>query len=100
MDGDRRQQVVDRFQTDPATRVLVTTMGALGVGVTLTAARYMIIAELPWTPGAVEQMIDRVHRIGQHGEVTAQVICADGTIDGFIANHIAEKGKHIRTLMQ
>jgi SWI/SNF-related matrix-associated actin-dependent regulator 1 of chromatin subfamily A len=100
MDHAQRQRLVDTFQTDPQCVALTMTMGALGMGVTLTAASHILIAELPWTPAMVEQTIDRIHRIGQTGSVTAQLICADGTVDGLIASHIAEKQEAFRTLMQ
>ena len=45
--------------------VFVCTFGAGGVGLTLTAARTVILLDRPWTPGDVAQAEDRVRRIGQ-----------------------------------
>lgn len=49
--------------------VFVCTFGAGGVGLTLTAARTIILVDRPWTPGDTRQAEDRVRRIGQTREV-------------------------------
>lgn len=72
-----------RFQSDPVavTPVIVVSVGAGGVGHTLTAARLGVQAELCWTPGELNQMAKRIHRIGQCRAVTYTVAVAQGTID-------------------
>ena len=72
-----------RFQCDPVavTPVIVVSIGAGGVGHTLTAARLGVQAELCWTPGELNQMAKRIHRIGQRRAVTYTVAVAQGTID-------------------
>ena len=59
-----RQIMVDNFQNG-LSPVFVCTFGAGGVGITLTAARTIILLDRPWTPGDVHQAEDRVRRIGQ-----------------------------------
>ncbi|MDE8647551.1 DEAD/DEAH box helicase [Rhodococcus qingshengii] len=55
------------FQTAPLADapVITVSIGAGGVGHTLTAARIGVQAELCWTPGELKQMAKRIHRIGQ-----------------------------------
>ncbi|KAL7544859.1 hypothetical protein ACHAWF_008221 [Thalassiosira exigua] len=60
----KRQAMVDRFQSG-LSPVFVTTYGAGGVGLTLTAACTVILVDRAWTPGDVCQAEDRVRRIGQ-----------------------------------
>ena len=60
----KRQQMVDNFQ-EGLSPVFVCTFGAGGVGLTLTAARTIILVDRPWTPGDTHQAEDRVRRIGQ-----------------------------------
>lgn len=45
--------------------MFVSTYGAGGVGLTLTAAHTIILLDRPWTPGEAQQAEDRVRRIGQ-----------------------------------
>jgi hypothetical protein len=66
--GKKRQQLVDDFQSG-ITSVFVSTFGAGGVGLTLTAARTIILLDRPWTPGEAAQAEDRVRRIGQTKDV-------------------------------
>ncbi|KAL7566576.1 hypothetical protein ACA910_000642 [Epithemia clementina (nom. ined.)] len=61
---EKRQQMVDNFQKH-LSPVFICTFGAGGVGLTLTAARTIILMDRPWTPGDAHQAEDRVLRIGQ-----------------------------------
>jgi len=60
-----RQGLVDRFQSDPSIRVWVSTAQTGGLGLTLTAACYVILIDRPWTPGDTEQCEARIDRDGQ-----------------------------------
>lgn len=66
----RRQGMVDNFQQG-LSPVFVSTFGAGGVGLTLTAAHSIILLDRPWTPGDAKQAEDRVRRIGQIKPVTS-----------------------------
>jgi SNF2 family DNA or RNA helicase len=79
-DSDR-QEIVNKFQTDPSIKVFVGSMKAVGVGITLTAASTVIFTDEPWTHGAFEQCVDRCHRIGTSKKVTVHTILAHNTID-------------------
>jgi SWI/SNF-related matrix-associated actin-dependent regulator 1 of chromatin subfamily A len=79
--GEARQRAVDEFQGNDKIRLLVGNIRAAGEGITLTASSNVAFVEYPQTPGALEQAIDRVHRIGQRSAVTAWFLMADGTID-------------------
>lgn len=48
--GNKRQEMVDNFQAGLSS-VFVSTFGAGGVGLTLTAAHTIILLDRPWTPG-------------------------------------------------
>jgi SWI/SNF-related matrix-associated actin-dependent regulator 1 of chromatin subfamily A len=60
-----RQEQVDRFQNDPSCQLMVASLKAAGVGITLTAASHAAFCELPWTYADLAQAEDRIHRIGQ-----------------------------------
>ena len=89
--GEERQANVDRFQNDPAQRVIVCSLRAAGVGLTLTSASDVLFVEQGWTSAEMDQAIDRCHRIGQHDPVTAwNLLCAD-TVDERVNSLIRAK---------
>lgn len=51
------------------------------MGVTLTAANTVVFAELYWTPGALMQAEDRVHRVGQTRPVQIKYVLGESTAD-------------------
>ena len=86
-----RQAAVDRFQEDPECRVIVCSLKAAGVGLTLTAASDVLFIEQGWTPADMDQAADRCHRFGQTDSVTAWVMICAHTIDEAIAELISAK---------
>ena len=77
-----RAQVLERF-ADLTTggTVLLLSLRAGGVGLNLTAARHVYMMD-PWWSFAVEaQAIDRVHRMGQEGEVRVVRFVVEGSIE-------------------
>jgi hypothetical protein len=96
LDADGRAAEVERFQTDDAVRLIVCSLDAAGVGLTMTAASNVAFVELGWTPAAHDQAEDRVHRIGQEEAVTAWYLLAADTIDERIAAAIENKRALVR----
>lgn len=87
----QRQASVDRFQNDPDCKLVVCSLKAAGVGLTLTAASNVAFVEQGWTPGDMDQAEDRCHRIGQRDSVTAYYLLAKNSIDTEMADLIGEK---------
>lgn len=86
-----RQAAVDRFQEDKNCRLIIGTIGAMGVGWTLTKASYCLFAELDWVPAMVTQAEDRLHRITQVMPVLIHHFVFDGSLDAYMAQVVVEK---------
>lgn len=80
MSDAAKMRAVDSFQSGES-RVLVGNVTAAGVGLTLTAGRHHISAELPWTSADLMQCEDRLSRFGQTREVVSHILLA-GDVDG------------------
>ena len=87
-----RQEIVDVFQNSSDLSVLVGTIGAMGTGLTLTAATTVIFVDEPWNKALFDQAVDRAHRIGQKNNITIYSIMCKDTIDERIHNLIYKKG--------
>ena len=86
-----KQAAVDAFQNNPDVNLIICSIKAAGVGLTLTASSSVAFIELPWTFCDCAQCEDRAHRIGQKNNVTAYYLLAKGTIDGVIYRLIQDK---------
>lgn len=71
MEGDFQGGAID---------VILCSMAA-EAGITLTRGRYVLLIERWWTARTEDQMVDRLHRIGQTRDVKVFKLCAKGTLD-------------------
>lgn len=90
-DRDARQRSVDAFQNDPGVLVIVCSIKAAGVGITLTASSRLVFLELPWHPADTDQCEDRIHRIGQKNAAQISYFLGKDTIDEDIYKIIEKK---------
>ncbi|RME57831.1 DEAD/DEAH box helicase [Candidatus Parcubacteria bacterium] len=69
--GNKRQQLVNEFQSGDKNKfdVMLLSPKAGGVGLTLTAANHVIHLTRWWNPAVEDQCSDRVYRIGQQRKV-------------------------------
>lgn len=88
-----KDAAVTAFQTDPKTRTFVGQIATAGVGLTLTAASKAMILEQGWTPGIMDQVLDRHHRRGQEHDVIGWLMLIEDTIDQDIYTLIQQKRK-------
>jgi hypothetical protein len=71
--------------------VLVCSIQAAGVGLTLTAASETLFVERAWRPSDLVQAEDRIWRIGQENKCTIIYLDAANTIDDVIAQMLQNK---------
>ena len=71
--GETRKKRVDAFQNRRGFDVMLLSPRAGGVGLTLTAANYVIHLSRWWNPAVEDQCTDRVFRIGQTRPVHVHV---------------------------
>lgn len=93
-----RQRSVDLFQRDPKTQIIICSIKAAGVGITLTASSRVGFVEFPWTFADCEQCEDRTHRIGQVNSVTATYFLGEETIDRYCYELIQKKKSIAQTI--
>lgn len=84
------RQFCSTDENDQAT-VLLTTRPCGGVGLNLNRARYMLIADAWWNAAVMEQLVDRVHRLGQERDVYILRYPMIGTIEEFLLTHETRK---------
>lgn len=84
LDGEtplrERQMLVTKFQAGLCPIFLVS-LKAGGLGLNLTAANYVIIADPWWNPSIEKQAEDRAHRMGQERAVTVIRLIAQHTVE-------------------
>lgn len=85
-----KQAAVDSFQNGNS-QLIICSIKAAGVGLTLTASSNVAFVEFPWTYADCCQCEDRAHRIGQKDNVTCYYLIGRGTIDNALYNIIQRK---------
>lgn len=84
---DERQRAIDDFQSGRIKWILFTAQAG-GVGVTLTAARRLIMLQRPWSLVDYKQALDRVHRIGS--EIHDSIIITDYITEDSIEERVIQ----------
>lgn len=84
--------IVDDFQAG-LVPVLVASITAAGVGITLTRSCDLLFVETDWTPALVVQAEDRAHRISQERPVTVTTMVAPGTLDERVQLVLTKKAR-------
>lgn len=96
----KRQKAIDKFQTDPDTRIFAATTSAAGTGNNLTAANYVMFLGLPWTPGMQDQAEDRAYRNGQLRMVVVKIPLVENTIDQMLWQMLSDKRQLAQDLIE
>jgi len=90
----KREEAINRFQTDPKIKILIAQIIAGGIGINLTAAEVVIMNDLSFVPAHHSQAEDRAYRTGQVKNVLVYYPIFENTIEQIIYN-ILERKKNI-----
>ncbi|KAG7854119.1 hypothetical protein KL939_005094 [Ogataea angusta] len=99
MDVEAKSASVATFYQDPNKKVMLLSLKAGNVGLTLTCASHVIILEPFWNPFVEKQAQDRVHRISQVREVYVHRILIQNTVEDRIIELQAEKEKLVESAL-
>src|SRR5258707_2898427 len=94
---EQRKEILDAFRAPNGLRILVGTIGTIGVGLTLfdptqeRTAHDIIVADLPYTAAEFDQGIARLHREGQKHRVVVDVLLT-------MTNALLHDGSLLRTI--
>ena len=100
-DEDERQKAVDDFQSGKIKWILFTAQAG-GVGITLTAARRLVMLQRPWSLVDYKQALDRVHRIGSeiHDSVVIMDYVTEGTIEERVIDVLDAKADNFENIVK
>jgi non-specific serine/threonine protein kinase len=87
----RRDEMVEQFQTSDGPPFFLLSLRAGGTGLTLTAASHVIHYDRWWNPAVEDQATDRTYRIGQTDDVQVHKLICEGTVEEAIDRTIEQK---------
>ncbi len=87
----RRQEMVDEFQSKDGPKIFILTVKTGGAGLNLTAATHVFHYDRWWNPAVENQATDRAYRIGQDRNVQVHKLIAIGTLEDRIDMMIEKK---------
>lgn len=77
----QREKLIEEFQNNPETKVMILSLKAGGTGLNLTSATNVIHYDLWWNPAVEDQATDRTYRIGQEKNVMVHRLITLGTFE-------------------
>ncbi len=83
--------MVDNFQQDNRTRIMLLSLKAAGTGLNLTAASQVVHYDLWWNPAVEAQATDRAFRIGQTKRVLVHRLITEYSFEEKIDEMIQSK---------
>lgn len=88
---NQREKLIDDFQNNPETKVMILSLKAGGTGLNLTSATNVIHYDLWWNPAVEDQATDRTYRIGQDKNVMVHRMITLGTFEEKIDEMLKSK---------
>ena len=95
----KRQEIIDRFQNDPACKVFLGQIVAAGTGINLTAAHNVIFLDASYSPSENEQAAARCHRPPQTNSVLVRFTHIADTVDENVNRILCRKAQMLTELL-
>ena len=87
----QREKLIEDFQSNPESKVMILSLKAGGTGLNLTSATNVIHYDLWWNPAVEDQATDRTYRIGQDKNVMVHRLITLGTFEEKIDEMLKSK---------
>jgi superfamily II DNA or RNA helicase len=87
----KRDEMVEKFQTDDGPPIMMLSLKAGGTGLNLTAANHVVHLDRWWNPAVENQATDRAFRIGQRKNVEVRKLLCVGTVEERIDSMLVSK---------
>ncbi|CAK4368428.1 unnamed protein product [Aphanomyces euteiches] len=95
---ERRQRLMDKFNSDPKVFCFILSTRSGGLGINLTGADTVIFYDSDWNPAMDAQAQDRAHRIGQTRDVHIYRMVSEHTVEENILKKAQQK-RHLDFLV-
>ncbi|MCI6581582.1 MAG: SWF/SNF helicase family protein [Oscillospiraceae bacterium] len=88
---ERRQEIIDEFDSAPSGTVLPLQITAGGTGLNIQSASVVVICEPQFKPSVENQAISRAYRMGQTRNVIVYRLLCDNSVDEHIVDILENK---------
>jgi SNF2 family DNA or RNA helicase len=95
----KREPILEKFQHDPDSHILLMSYGTGAVGLNLQFAGYVFLFDRWWNPAVEDQAINRAHRIGVKNPVIVTRFISRNTIEERIDRVLREKRELFETIL-
>lgn len=96
----RRKRNVDDFNTKMDTQVIIGHFITAGTNISLVGGQDMLIVQMPFVPGLLDQAVKRMDRIGQKRSVLVRFVSlANDPLDRAIVSMLKRKTQEISAVM-
>jgi len=101
LDYKEKQRAIDTFVNDTNVTFFIGQIQASGTGIDglQKVCSTVVFAEFDWTPGVMDQCIDRCRRIGQHNNVLVIYPHIPGSLEDSIIGGLRRKRSVVKELL-
>lgn len=100
MSAAKKQENSDRFRDDPECRIMLGQIYAAGEGQDFCAARMILLVEVDWVPGKLDQFSDRCSGFNQKFAVQIQYLVYEGSLDEHQLRVVIDKKEVIQDCIE